>query len=46
MNKYLVIFWILCLVTLGVVAKITESEIAEQRKKIGDMEKGSKSGSR
>lgn len=38
----MVILWILCLVTLGVVAKMGYSEIAEQ-KKIDNMEKRTES---
>ncbi len=45
-RNYVVCLWIFCLVTLGVVAMMAQSEIAEQRKNSGDMEKRSKSGSR
>lgn len=41
-QKYLVILWIFCLVTLGIVSVKASMEIAEQRKNIDNMEKRSK----
>lgn len=45
-RNYVVVLWILCLVTLGVVSVTANREITEQRKNGDNLEKGSESNSR